>query len=377
MTTKKTTRTAVALIGTASALAVPAVAAAHPAVYTQTARVNTAPAGSPAVYADQERYVVANHGFTYVLRESNGRGATSAGPLARGVITYGKAEGKGRTAGFVDSPAARTGVQAHATCDVAALDDETTIRSWQGATPEDAGEPFYAYVPFQTGSAGLEDDPARWLPVVLARTGVDLTAIADTDAAREAACEAPAVGGTYYPADATQSTNAAFNSGLIEETEERTAAPFEARIRTFEETLAAAQAKQAATDAQLAAANARLAQAPGAPTSAAAAKPLTATLSTSRVTPARLTRSGVPVSVTGPAGQAVRVRATVPFAQARRHGLRSTILGSKGGTIGRDGTATITVKPSSAQTRRLKAAKGSLGLTLELVAGTTKATVAR
>jgi hypothetical protein len=372
MTTTKTL-SAVALIGAATALALPAGAAAHPAVYAQTARVNTAPAGATPVYADQERYVVANHGFTYVLRESNGRGP-GAGQLARGVITYAKAEGKGRTAGFVDSVAARTGVQAHATCEIPAgptsLGDEATIRSWQGATAEDAGEPFYAYVPFQTGSAGLEDDPARWLPVVLAKTGVDLRTVADTDAARKAACEAPAVGGTYYPADATQSSVASFNSGLIEETEARTAAPFEARIRTFEETLAAATAKQAATDAQLAAAVARPAQ-------GAAAKPLAATLATRRLTPARLVSSGVPVSVTGPAGQAVRVRATVTAAAARKHRLRSTVLGSKAGRVGTDGTATVVVKPSAAQGRKLRSARGSVAVTLELVVGTTKATVTR
>jgi hypothetical protein len=35
------------------------------------------------------------------------------------------------------------------------------------------------------------------------------------------------------------------------------------------------------------------------------------------------------------------------------------------------------VKPSAAQGRRLRAAKGSVRLTLELVVGTTRATVAR
>lgn len=369
--TTKTTLTTAALLGVVSALAVPAAASAHPSVYTQTARVNTAAAGAPAVYADQVRYVAANHGFSFVLRESNGRTADSAGPLARGVITYGKAEGRGKLAGFLDSAAARTGVQAHATCEVASLTDESTVRSWQGATAEDAGEPFYAYVPFQTASAGLEDVPAKWLPVVLAKTGVDLTKVADTDAARKAACEAPVVGGTYYPADATQSSIAAFSSGLITQTKAETAAPFEARIRTFEETLAAARTRQAATDAQLAAANARLAATP------AAVKPLAATLPKSSFTPAQLVASGVPVSVTGPAGQRVRVRATVTAAQAKKHGLRSTVLGSKSGTVAQAGTATIAVKPSAAQGRRLKTAKGSVAVTLELVVGTTKATVSR
>ena len=45
--------------------------------------------------------------------------------------------------------------------DVAALETEAAIRAWQGE------DPFYDYVPFQTGVApGLEDDPARWIAYV-------------------------------------------------------------------------------------------------------------------------------------------------------------------------------------------------------------------
>ncbi|WP_026912666.1 hypothetical protein [Patulibacter minatonensis] len=81
--------------------------------------------------------------------------------------------------------------------------------------------------------------------------------------------------------------------------------------------------------------------------------------------------------MTGPAGQALRVRATVSAAQARRHGLNSTILGSKSGVVGRDGTGSITVKPSASQGAKLRKAKGSVPVTLELVVGTTRATVSR
>jgi hypothetical protein len=372
MTTKTTLRTA-ALLGVASvsALAVPAVASAHPAVYPTTVRVgdqvSSAPGVTPVTYSsykDQVRYVVANHGYTYVLRESNGRATGTPS-----VIAWGRSEGRSGD-DIVASDAAKTGAQAHATCDVASLNSTAVIRSWQN-------DPFYAYVPFQTGAAGLEDDPAKWLPVVKSATGVDLTKVADTDEARKAACEAPAVGGTYYPADATQATTATFNSGLIADTKAATAAPFEARITSFEETVAAQNAKQAATEAQLAAANAKLAQATKAPAAPAAAKPLAATLADSTLTPKQLTSTGVPVDVTGAAGQSVRVRATVSAAQARKHRLRSTILGSKAGTVGQDGTGRITVKPSAAQGRKLRSAKGTVPVTLELVVGTTKATVAR
>ena len=110
---------------------------------------------SPGTFAPQTRYVVANHGFTYVLRESNG-------DLGGGVFDY-KAIPTALRAGkdwawLVAN--GTTGAQAHAQCELPALETEAAIRSWQG------DDPFYGYVPFQKGSAGLEDDPATWIPVV-------------------------------------------------------------------------------------------------------------------------------------------------------------------------------------------------------------------
>jgi hypothetical protein len=362
MTTKTTLRTLAALGAvSASALAVPAVASAHPFVYPSTAKVAVTPATTPASFTDQQRYVTGNHGFTYLLRETNGRG-----PGTPSVIAWNRSEGRSGDA-IVTSPAAQTGAQAHATCDVASLDSTAVIRSWQA-------DPFYAYVPFQTGAAGLEDDPSKWLPVVKSATGVDLTQVADTDAARKAACESTAVGGTYSPADTTQSTTATFNSGLITETR----APFITQVATLRDQLAAAQAAKAAADqaaaagkARADAAEAKVAQTPAAP------KPLAATLTKKAFTPAELAATGIPVAVTGPAGQVVRVRATVSAAQARRHGLPSTVLGSKAGVVSTVGTVAITVRPSASQGRKLRAAKGAVPVTLELVVATTKATVGR
>jgi hypothetical protein len=364
MTTKTTFRTA-ALVGVVSALAVPAVAAAHPSVYSTVAKVAVTPATSPPTFTDQTRYVIPNDGVVFALRETNGNSATSSDPWRRrGVISYAKAAGR-TGAAIINSDAAESGAQPHATCHVPSLETDSAILSWQN-------DPFYAYVPFQRGNSGpgLKDDPAKWIPVVKSLTGVDLNAIPDTDAARQAACETT-LGGVYSKADETQSTVASLSSALISDTQKATAAPLQTQIATFQDTLAAAQAKQAATDAQLAAATAQLGQ-------AEVVKPLAAKLTKTSFTPAQIASSGVPVAVTGPAGQVVRVRATVSAAQARKHRLNSTILGSKSGTVGKDGTASITVKPSAAQGKKLKAVtKGSVPVTLELVVGTTKATVSR
>ena len=380
MTTKNSL--AAALAG-AAILAVPAAAAAHPSVYETDAVI--ADAGAPDGFTTQRRYVVANHGFTYVLRESNGK-------TTGGTISYAKAPSALRGAATYDVlatppdsanaaiPSPISGAQPHATCDVPALTSESAIRSWQGT------DPFYAYVPFQRGAAGLEDDPATWIPKVEELTGVDLSAIPDTDAARKAACE-DLTGATYVPADATQSTVAAFNSGLIAETVEQTEAPLRARIATFEQRLAAAEAAQrtattaraaaeaarTAAEARATAAEARLAGA-GAPGGAAV---IGATGPKGRISPSRLASSGVPVAVTGPAGQVVRVRGTVAAKVARRLRLASTVLGSKAGTIGRDGRATITVRPSAAARARLRKASGSVPVRLEVVSAAVKVTASR
>ena len=62
---------------------------------------------------------------------------------------------------------------------------EEAVRAWQGE------DPFYAYVPFQKASAGLEDDPATWIAEVKERTGVDLATVADPVAAVRGVRAAP------------------------------------------------------------------------------------------------------------------------------------------------------------------------------------------
>ncbi len=71
-------------------------------------------------------------------------------------------------------------LQAHATCSGTPLDNGPNILAWQDA------DPFFNYVPFQSTSANLGDQPSKWIPVVKAATGVDLTGM--TDAQAQAAC---------------------------------------------------------------------------------------------------------------------------------------------------------------------------------------------
>ena len=128
-----------------------------------------------------------------------------------------------------------TGAQVHATCDVPALTTPTVIRSWQGT------DPFYAYVPFQRTAAGFDDKASTWLGIVTTATGVDLQVLDDTDAAREAACEAlpGASASSYVPADATQSTKAAWALGPVEEAVK----PLEEHVASLTSDLAAKAAE--------------------------------------------------------------------------------------------------------------------------------------
>jgi len=339
----------------AAALAVPAAAAAHPSVYTdEHARFIPDPA-DPNVLADQTRHVVTNHGFTFVLRETNGL----AGP--KGVIDFSRLPGAYReTRPFSTwQTEGGTGAQPHATCQVAELETEDAIKDWQ------EGDPFYNYVPFQTGSAGLEDDPATWLPVVKARTGVDLATVADP----AAACAG--IGGTYTPADAMQTTTAALNSGFLE----HETAPLTAEIGALKGAVAAADRAKAAVQAALDLAQAEIARL------TAAAVPMTVALPTATTTGKRLAKGGTEATVTGPAGQPVTVRLAVSARRARKLGLASATLASARAALGADGRAVVRLAPKGRAARRLKRIERAVTVTVSARSGdrtaATTATVTR
>jgi hypothetical protein len=333
----KFTRPAI-LAGAVMALAVPAGASAHPSVYTGTAKVVQSP-GPPVVVADQTRHMVTNHGYTTVLRESNGVGAPG------GVVSYALLPGALRTelTQTEELAAGGTAAQAHATCqgntgEVADLWTEAAITGWQ------EGDPFYNYVPFQSASAGLDDNPADWIDDVQALTGVNLTQVSDL----AAACAG--IGGTFAPADATQNTIAALASGTVE----HETAPLIAEIdqlTTFTERL---EAQKAAAERAAADARAALRAAPGAGTAGQAV----ARLRIEQVGG----KSAAPdqsVKVTGPAGMRVVVRLRLTRAAAKAAGWKSLVLAKETVTIGQDGTALVDFALGKRARAALRKAKAS------------------
>ena len=319
----------------------------------------------------QKRYVVANHGFTYVLTESNGKDDDF------GVMDYkympNPYRGTLTTAALLAE--GDTGAQAHATCwddgvadadDVEALWTTAAIADWQDT--EAPIEPFYNYVPFQKTAAGLEDDPATWIGYVKTLTGnaVDLATVSDDPATAatelESLCETT-LDGTFVPADTTQSSIEAFNSGTIE----HTAAPLEAQISTLQTEKAAALQSAAAADA---AAKAATARALAAQNALAAEKTASHRQADGRAPgcppsrqPRRDRRAHRPTVACG------KVRFLIASSRAKALGLKSNVLGRATVTTGADGTGSVTVELSKQAARAVKKAKRTLKLSVSAVAG--------
>ncbi len=355
--------TAVGVAIAVAALALPAVASAHPSVYVSSAPVNcTAPAApyTAAQYlatcTSQTRYVFTNHGNTYLLRESNGR-------TTGGAISYahrpGGATGLAAASDFdlfgLPPVGATTGAQPHATCQVPALTTPAVIRSWQGT------DPFYAYVPFQATAVGVDDSAATWLSVVKTATGVDLTAIADTDAAREAACEAlsGANASSYAPADATQNTLASWSSGQVHLATE----PLEHEIARQNEQIGALNAAGTDSGARIAALSSEIEELK------LALRNLKLTLPATTPSRAVLIARGISVTVSGPAQRTVRTRLKISEVAARKLRLRSRILASRNVTLDAAGGATVTLKPTKAAATGLRKATTALEVAADAMAG--------
>jgi hypothetical protein len=334
MITVRSLRAAVPAALTFGVLALPAAASAHPSVFEIDAKV--AQATTPVTFADQRQYVVNNHGFALVLRESNG--VTDSG-----VVNYKLAPSALRSqAGFDALTEADSGAQAHATCTAPALTDPTAIRAWQGA------DPFYAYVPFQKASAGLEDDPAAWMAVVKDRTGIDLSTVADASAA------CASIGGTLRPADATVTTTAAFSSGAIGEAKK----PLETKVTELTADGEAARAETSRVKSELASVKAEL------DGWKAEATRMQRALRPLRVKTGASSAKGMAVTVSGPAGRRVVVRALLDAKQAERLGLGSRVLGRAQVTVGADGVAHARIAPAAKAAKAMRAHDGKLAVTV-------------
>jgi len=326
---KRTTSIRAAGALAALALALPASAAAVPTVTTVDAKLDTGGAtfltdAPGATLTTQARYVVSADGYVAGYAETNG-------VTGGGVIDYSVLPGDYRapmTAGDkLDYPAAQTDVQPHATCSgVASLSDRATILAWQGR------DPAFDYVPWQKASAGLGDDPARWIAVARAATGVDLSSATDL---RRACTD---LGGTYNAADTASSIADALIANAT--------APLQRQI-------AALTRARAASDA--AAATARAAQrAAEAAYQALFTKPIELTLAAKRFAPA----NGLAVMVTGSPTDPVDVTLELTKRQARRFRLADRVIAEATGVLDDNGALLLTLEPEADVVRRLAVHRG-------------------
>lgn len=359
------------------AVAVPAIATAHPTVYPTSAKTYTGtyPNGTLNTVT---RYVVINHGFVAVMTESNGReGAT--GVVGFNLVPGGTYRAAKNSEQIIQEGA--TGAQAHATCigGTSDLGSIAKVTSWQGGNQPapTTQQPFWAYVPFQTTSVGLDDNPTDWTPTLLAAGFT--TADFATPASAKAACEAK--GATYYAADTVTTTNAALTTGVT--------APLETQITGLKaEKTTLTEENQALKDqgsttvsanttlnSQIAGLNATLA---GAQAELATAKTAVSSLLLAATTiklavgstkAKSVASSGQTVGIIAAPLKAVTVTVSISEAQARKLKLVSSVLGEQTATTAADGTASVTVKVSKAAAKALKALKGSLSTTVEATSG--------
>jgi hypothetical protein len=372
---------AICAVAVVAVLAAPAAASAHPSVYSGEAVIDLNPAPGAFELGTQVRHMVTNHGYTTVLRETNGLTVDAH----KGVMSYALLPADRRAMlSATEELGTSTGAQAHATCDVAALNAESAVLNWQEE------DPFYNYVPFQKAAAGLDDDPADWIDDVRALTGVDLAQVSDDPAQAatqlEMLCEsaAPAgLGGTFVPADQTQNTIAALASGSVEHATE----PLLGRIAQLETFTAQLQAQKAAAEQAAAGAQAQVGQVGPLQQENQSLKAEVARMRLEatplRISPvgkrsaAQLAASGMSVRVTGPAGKRVTVRLLVSQAVAKSLGLKSRVLGKATATIGADATALVRVTLRKAAKAAMRKAKGSMRVSLEAASGDRSASASR
>ncbi len=333
-----------AALAATTVLALPAFALAHGSVYQSKAYTG-------AGLTEETRYFITNHGFSYVIKESNGITDASGADAKKGMVAYNFAPGAWRNpAGGTKKTFAEvmtqagTAAQPHATClGAATLETETAIKSWQDA------DAFYNYVPFQTESAGLEDVPAKWL-ATLAGAGVTTADLATVES-RTAKCTA--LGGTYTPADTITTQASALAEGLTK--------PIEERLLTANTSNTTLTSQVTALTNEV---NTLKTQVAG---MQAAATPIKLTVVSAKAK--TVASKGASVTVNAQAQKAVKVTVSLTEARTRKLKLRSSVLGSKTVTTDAAGNATATVKVSKAAAKALKALKKSLSVTVEATSG--------
>lgn len=340
----------------ALALALPAGAFAHGSVWETTAKITnsaSSPVPDPCSSTDTRKsYAVSNHGFTMALNETNC--ATD-----KGMLNYKKLPSSYRATLSLAAylAAGDTPAQPHATCRQGSgpgVVDElwgttagtSAITAWQTITTNTAGgEPFFNYVPWQKTSAGLEDDPTKWIPVVLAKTGVNLSSYS-TVGEFTAACAG--IGGVYTAADKTGTTVEALNSGYGHEVTATVTAAV---------TAAVTEAVGAPLKTEIARLTAELSN---------LSRPLTVEAAPAELAAKTAAASGVALKISGPAGYHLRAFLVISEAGARHAGLRYRGLGTADVTIGAAGTADATIQLNAAAKAKLKALGKDLPVRIEV-----------
>lgn len=361
----------VAILAALVAALIPAAAEAHPAVRSiipnKAVNVGTveAPVYELAPAPESTQYVVSNHSYNIVLRESNG-------VTDNGILAFAMIPGAWRNQAAITADKtnwfneAASGAQPHATCSGAPSLGLTQILAWQEA------DPFYSYIPFQKTSAGLEDDPASWIPVVQAATGFDLSTLPDDPAAAATAAAAACAtaGGTYVPADTLTTTGAAFAAGNIAEavaplneqitelngevttlTTERDEA--QASLAQAQTDLAQAQTDKAAAETAAADADQRADQA-----EAAVASMNSRALSVALASKTSSAKS-VAVMVSGKFSKNATVKVTISSSDAKRLKTGTTLASGSKGT-GKQGSALFGFNAAG----KLKSLKGKVKITV-------------
>jgi hypothetical protein len=321
-TLKRTTCIRAAGALAALALAIPASASAVPSVTTVDAKLDTPTVtfstdATGAGLTAQTRYVVSADGWTAGYAETNG--VTGGGVLDYSVLPT-DYRAPMTAAEKLAYAGAQTDVQPHATCSgVAALTDPANVLAWQGR------DPSYAYVPWQRTTAGLGDDPTKWIPVVRTATRVDLSTVTDL---RRACTD---LGGTYHAADTVSSVADALIASAL--------APVQRQVTTLQAQVASLTRARAASDR--AAATARDAQKLAeAAYQALFTKPITLTLASKRFA----LGSGV-VMVSGSPTDPVDVTLEIARKKARKLGLSSPVIAEALGELNADGAVLLTLKP--------------------------------
>ena len=346
----------------ALALALPAGAFAHGSVWETTAKItNSASSPVPDLCSGtdtRKSYVVSNHGFTMALNETNCA-------VDKGMLNYKFLPSSTRAtltlAAYLG--AGDTGAQPHATCrQGSGVVDQlwgttagtSAITAWQTAKTNTAGgEPFFNYVPWQKTSAGLDDDPTKWIPVVLAKTGVDLSSYSTVD---EFTAACAGIGGVYTAADKIGTTMQSMNSGFAHDITATVTAAVTAEV-TAEVTAAVTAAVGAPLQAEVAKLTAEV---------ASLSRVLTVKAASAKLAAKTAAGSGVAVKISGPAGYHLRAFLVISEAGARHAGLRYRGLGTADVTIGDAGTADATIKLNAAAKAKLKALGKDLPVRIEV-----------